>query len=244
MAPVEGTLAVSSDGLWGAAVLGRPDGGDCALVGWTTDPLAIRFKTPLTRGGGSSAFGSGGRRLYLACPRESEVLTIDTGTGNIVQHLRMAGRPFQVRTGRRGRAVWVLCESLGNVAIVDTSSGTATASLPLQGVADPESRIAVSPEGKLAVVPSGEGVALLNSDAGGGRYGQLEDRLDLGCGAAFAVWSPLGDEVFLIDPGNGDVLALDVDRGDVSMDDTRQCLPQRSLARDDGFPNMNPLFPP
>jgi hypothetical protein len=242
--PVEGTLSVSPDGLWGAAVLGQPDREESSLVGWTTDPLEIRFITPLGRRGRSIAFGPGSRRLYLACPRDSEVLTIGMDTGNIIQYLRMAGRPFQVRTERRGRAVWVLCESLGNMAIVDTSRGTITASLPLHGVADPGSRIAASPEGKLAVVPAEEGVVLLNSDAGGERYGRPEDRLELGCRAAFAVWSPLGDEVLLSDTEGGAVLALDVDRGDVSMDDTSQCLHLRAQTRDGGPPNLNPLFPP
>lgn len=242
MPPVEGTLAVSPDGLWGATVVARPEGGAAALVGWITDPLMIRFVTPLPKGGGAMAFGN--RNLYLACPAESEVLAISLETGNIVQHLRMAGRPFQVRAERLGRSVWVLCESLGHVAIVDTSRGSTTASLPLPGAAGPGSRMAVSPEGKLAVVPAGEIVTLLNSDAGGERYGQTEDRLDVGCGAAFAVWSPLADEVILSDPGNGVVLALDVDRGDVSMDDTRQCLRLRSLAGDGGSFQRNPLFPP
>ncbi len=246
--PEEGPAAVSPDGSLGAAILRRAGKDESLVACWTQDPLRIRFVRPAGTGARSVAFDPEGRYLYAACHGESEVVAFSVDSGNIAQNLRMAGRPFQVRTEPRGRTVWVLCESLGSLAIVDTARGTIRASLPLRGVKDPEGRLACSPEGKLAVVPAEDGVALLNSDAGGDRYGRMEDRLELGRTAAYAAWSPLGDEVFLSDAESGSVLGLSVDRGDVTMDDTGQYLATRVRdvkARDGDVPlSSNPLFPP
>ncbi len=245
--PMEKTMAVSPDGRMGTAILGPAGKGEYLVAGWTLDPLRVKFVASLESTAAAAEFDPDGKRVWVACPGESEVVAIEIDSGNISQRLRLAGRPFQVRTERRGRTVWALCESLGSLAIVDGARGRIAASLPLRGLRGPGSRLASSPEGKLAVVPTEEGAALLNSDAGGDRYGRLEDHLELGRRTAYAAWSPLGDEVFLSDAESGAVVALNVNRGDVAMDDTGKYLGAQvrpAPVRNSSLFPLNPLFPP
>ncbi len=248
--PVPGTLVFSPERGLGAVVVRSPEGAGESLVCWSLGPFSPLWTAPVGAGTRSVDFDPDGLRIYAACHGDSEVLEVDVALGKITRRLRMAGRPFQVRAERSGRTVWVLCEKLGSVTVVDPRHGLTSAKLPLRGVAAPLNRLAVSPEGKLAVVPQREGasVALLNSDTRSRRYGEVEDRLELGRSVACAAWSPLGDEVFVTDDVLGAVLSLVVDRGDLTMHDTVEFIAEKlrkaaSRGRRPAEPK-NPLFPP
>jgi sugar lactone lactonase YvrE len=226
MPPVAETLTLFPERDLGAVALHAADRDEDVVVCWRLSTLMPHCRTTVGAGARSLAFDPDGQSLFVACHGDSEVLVVDVWQGKITQCLRMAGRPFQVHSDRMGRTVWALCESLGNVAILDAGRGSLTARVPLRGVKASSNRAVFTPEGKLAAIPEGEGgsVALVNHDARGRRYGELEDRLEVGRSVASACWSPLGDELYVTDDALGAVLALSLDRGDINLNDTSELI--------------------
>lgn len=216
-----------------AAVLLRPRGeGPVEAACWRMQGLVPVCTVPVGGGACALAFDGSGERLFVACPDDLEVAVIDIVEERVLRRIRMPGRPYQLRADREGRAIWVLCEKLGCVAVLEAGHGSIVASVPLGAVAGPSNRMIFSPEGKLLAVPMGSdgAVALVNADPTHSRYGGLEDRLELGTPLAAAVWSPLGDEIYAADTG-GALFALRVSRGDIGIDDTDQYLPENTRWR-------------
>lgn len=220
-APVPNSLAVSSGKGVGATVLTSVDRTYAEVACWRIEGLQPLFTLPVGEGAGAVAFSGDGRHLFVASPAELEIIGIDVAEGAMVRRVKVEGRPFQLRPDRSGRAIWALCDRPGGVAVLDARALALSHQIPLAAVAASDIPMSFSPDGKLAVVPEGGAgsVALLNADPQHPRYGRLEHRLKLGCPAGEAAWSPLGDEIFVSAPG-GQVFALKVFRGDITMTDT------------------------
>jgi DNA-binding beta-propeller fold protein YncE len=194
----------------------------------------------------SIAFEPGGRFLYAACHDDSTLAVIDVRERRIVERIHLAGKPYSTVCDPVGRRIWVLCEKLGHLAMVDPGDHTVCRLTQLPGLKPGARQVAFSPEGRLAVVPQLEdgSLALVEGGTPCAGYGEVADTLELGREMGEVAWSPLGEEVYAASPGAGEVLRLSVDRGDQEMKDTDLYLMDQLLRQEDSAGYKNPLFPP
>jgi DNA-binding beta-propeller fold protein YncE len=187
---------------------------------------------------------AGGEYLYAAIPAESEVAVLDLSGARVIERLRMAGRPFQLLAEPDSRRVWATCEGLGHAALIDVRAHRVVRRIFAPGTREESNRIAISPDGRLLVVPEFARQSVSLAVTGIPEGDPEPDRLEVGRSIGAVAWSPLGDELYVSDPEQGDVLALRVDRGALPMKDTDHCLAETVRARLRAMGVRNPLFPP
>ncbi len=244
--PVRDSLALLPSHGLGALVLRDADRRDEVVALFECRPGEDPCLLPIQGGVRSVAFEPGGRFLYAACHDESTLAVIDVRERRIVERIHLAGQPYAVVADAVGRRIWVLCEKLGHLVMVDPSDQAMFRLTQLPGLKPGSKQIAFSPEGRLAVVPQlGDGsLSLIEGGMPGAGYGELDDSLELGREMGEVAWSPLGEEIYVASPGAGEVLRLTVDRGDQEMKDTDLYLMDQLLRQEDPAGLKNPLFPP
>jgi DNA-binding beta-propeller fold protein YncE len=245
-APVAGTLTFSPHGDRGAVLVSRDGGRARSAVCWSTGAFRILASIPVEPDAACLAFGAGGSQLAVAHPGSAEVVLLDPAARREGRRIAMVGRPFGLESDPSGRALWVLCRDVGHVAVIDPDAGRVRSRVLLEGADPAMSRIRFSPEGRLAMVSEGErgGLVLLEADPESPGCGLLLDRLDLCRPIGSLEWSPLGDEVFVVDGPGGCVVAIDVHRGARRLKDTDQYLLEHLKAKRELERRQNPLFPP
>ncbi|MBI3858195.1 MAG: YncE family protein [Planctomycetes bacterium] len=244
--PVRGTLTLLPGRGLGAVVLRDADHRDEAVALFECRPGAEPCFLRMEGGVRALAFEPEGRFLYAACHDHSMLTVIDIAEERVVDHVLLVGEPVDVVSDPVGRRIWVMCENLGHVALVDPKDHSLFRRTPMAGSAPGLRRLAFSPEGRLVVVPDTESGSLLLVEGGipDARYGDVDDCLELGREIGGVVWSPLGDEIYVASPRAGEVLRLGVDRGDQEIKDTDLYLMDQLLRQDDPAGLKNPLFPP
>jgi DNA-binding beta-propeller fold protein YncE len=244
--PVRDTLALLPSQRLGAVVLrDEARGGDTVALFECRPGAEVSF-LQMEGTVRSVAFDSEGRFLYAACREGSALAVIDVGERRVVERVLLAGEPFGVTNDPLGKRLWALCEKLGHVAIIDPLDHSVFRRAQLPGLTAACRRIAFSPEGRLAVVAEEKDgcLSLIEGGSGESRYGEVDDRLEMGRDVGDIVWSPLGEEIYVASPGTGVVLRLAVDRGDQQMKDTDRYLTEQFLRRGAPAGMKNPLFPP
>jgi hypothetical protein len=241
--PVRGSLALLPRQGLAAVVLRDADRRDEAIALFECRPGTEPCFLKMEGGVRSLAFDSEGKTLYAACHDDSTLAVIDVREQRIVDRILLAGEPVAVAHDPVGRRIWAVCEHLDHVAFIDPRDHSVFRRAPLTGVGAGHP-VAFSPEGRLAVVPEHDGGCLSLFEGGmpGADYGDVDDRLEMGRDLGTVVWSPLGEEIYVASPGNGEVLRLAVDRGDQEIKDTDLYLMDQLLRQEEA--GKNPLFPP
>jgi sugar lactone lactonase YvrE len=242
--PVPGTMTLSPRRDRAAVVVG--DAGGRAVLAWwtgTSRPFAL---LPVPDDAGAPVFVEDGRVLAVPSRGGSEVRFLDLDRARERGRALMVGRPIQLAAAPEDGAAWALCEDVGHVAVLDSLALRTTARMLLEGVDPSVNRLAFSPEGRLAAVAEGRGggVALLDADPSSPGCGLLLDRLELGRVPEALAWSPLGDELYVVDALLGAVAAISVDRAGRGVKDTDAYLLDQLRSRMERERRKNPLFPP
>ena len=245
--PVRTTLTLLPRRGLGAVVLRQAAPGREALGLFEVRPGAPPGIVRLEGGIRSLAFEPSGRYLYAACHDESTLAVIDVREQRVIDRILLAGEPYHVACDPGGRQLWVLCENLGHLALISTSPNhRVTRLVPMEGLAGAQSRVALAPkvawpscpeprEGRLS--PPGK-----RGSGTGGRRAARPPRAGAEIGTA--LWSPLGDEVYVASPASESVLSLAVDRGDQDIKDTDLYLMEQLLRQTDPAGMNSSLSPP
>jgi DNA-binding beta-propeller fold protein YncE len=241
--PIAGTLCIEeSRNRLSVAV--RAAQGACSVLTIPLRAPGSETRVPLDGAVGDLVAEAGGEYLYAAIPAESEVAVLDLSGARVIERLRMAGRPFQLQAEPDSRRVWALCEGLGHAALIDARAHRVVRRIFAPGAREEANAMSISPEGRLIAVPEFERQSVSLSVTGLPEGDSEPDRLEMGRSVGALAWSPLGDELYVSDPEQGDVLALRVDRGDLRVKDTDHCLAESVRARLRAMGVRNPLFPP
>jgi hypothetical protein len=244
--PLAGTMTLSPRKDRGAILISVEDGRGRIAVTWWTATFRTLEARRVPADASAIAFADGGQALAVASPSTSEVILLDLESGRERSRVGMVGCPFHLSTDPSGGNLWVLCGSVGHVAVADARAGRVVSRVLLEGLDPSSNRVAFSPEGRLAAVAEGAGggVVLLDADPSSPGYGLLVDRLELGRVLSGLAWSPLGDEILVGDAALGAVVVLGVDRGTRSLKDTDQYLLEHLREKLELERRKNPLVPP
>lgn len=192
------------------------------VIDLTTDTVAetIRIAPPGSRSGPIGVVvAPDGSRAYVTHHGDRKLLVIDTDPDSgsfhtVVDSVTIRGFPIGLDVTPDGLRVYIAHQSPGIVSVVETTSNTSIAQIPVRiGRRDSLTAVAITPDGKQAYVTysSDSRIAILDTDPDSSGYNSVRTTVDTGAGRSLTqirvhldgkvafVPSSASDELLIVD---------------------------------------------